>query len=295
MSLTDVSAISEVQQWPTNNFVLSGFGCSACGTNGQTTSTNRFFALVSACAITNTSRTVTCSVTYLTASQAISEFSFSLGLLNSSSQSDTITPRFTIPIDYSVAASSVAARDVTSSMRNLIYNDVNLAVYCPDCSFRGAIQVVGSLAFSRANGIMDASLANVLSMDMSLHFAFIANSPYITAFEKSLASVPATRVTVPGLFSIDPTLSFGVGANLNFAAAGSVAAGLDIERTSLQIDTNLNDMIRSDASGSNPQIIDNEISFDANVAFDGDAHLVYGVQYIIKYVSCLYLRCLIEF
>lgn len=119
-------------------------------------------------------------------------------------------------------------------------------------------------------------------MNLGFHLALIADLELKKTFEKQLAALPLTPFAIPGLVSVGPELSFGVGAELGFEASAGVLAGVDVSWPAMHMNVDLKNKGASGVSGMKPGSVSKTLSLSGQVTVSGEIYLYFGLEFGIE-------------
>lgn len=163
-----------------------------------------------------------------------------------------------------------------------IYSGSDISVYCVECAFTGSIRVVGKLTASLLLGITAASVTTSGPLHLGFNVAVIASYEDKLTYEKEVAKVALSPFTIPGVVTVGPELTFGVGFETGFEAAGGILAGIEVDWNAINIVTDLKNPLSSSLSGFSPSSVTKTLTVSGKVAVTGEVFVSVGLEFGIE-------------
>lgn len=136
-----------------------------------------------------------------------------------------------------------------------LYEASSVSAYCVGCGTNGQVTLSGSVSFSIANGFT----AGTISANGNLHgvaqLGVTAN--VVRQFdltEQAIAQAALSNLVLGGVLTIGPAVRLSAGANLGFAASGSLLAGVTLDWPSVSAAVDIINPDNTKINGFRPDV-----------------------------------------
>jgi hypothetical protein len=119
-------------------------------------------------------------------------------------------------------------------------------------------------------------------LNFDFNVAVIAQKKKSENFAKQLGAVPLSPLTIPGVVTVEPELTFGVGLDLGFKTVGAILAGVTVEWSEIEVVVDLLKKSASRSSGLKPKSITKSLLLQGETALSGEVFATLGMGFSVK-------------
>jgi hypothetical protein len=157
-------------------------------------------------------------------------------------------------------------------------------IYCVGCGVTGTIHVKGTVTFAIAKGITEGSLSATGPVSAALELGIVASYVNTWTYEKQIAAIPLSPLSIAGLITIGPQVSLTAGGSLNVNAAGQLLAGAVLDWPAVNVNIDLANIGNSGASGFTPKV-NPVFQVQGSVVITAEAYLLLSVGFGIDILN----------
>lgn len=193
------------------------------------------------------------------------------------------TPHTFTPIDDDLAFATPQGTDSTpwgagEQLYSQAQDSGSIAIYCVGCGASGTIHVKGTITFIVGELSLTGSLNAAGDIHAALELGIVASYNNNWSYDKEIANVPLSPLSIPGVLTIGPQIVVSAGGSLTVTADGQLLAGATLDWPAVQFNIDITSPGSSTASGFTPDL--NPV-FDAkgSVSATADAYLKVSVGF----------------
>lgn len=159
-----------------------------------------------------------------------------------------------------------------------------IAIYCVGCGAQGTIHVKGTITFNVGELSVKGSLNAAGAITAALALGIVASYTNTWSYEKEIANVPLSPLSIPGVLTIGPQIVLSAGGGLTVSAMGQLLAGTQLEWPEIQANIDIASPGSSSASGFTPNFTP---VFDVagSISATADAYLTVSVGFGIDILA----------
>lgn len=159
-----------------------------------------------------------------------------------------------------------------------------IAIYCVGCGAQGTIHVKGTITFNVGELSVKGSLNAAGAIHAALELGIVATYSNTWSYEKEIANVPLSPLSIPGVLTIGPQIVLSAGGGLTVSALGQLLAGTELDWPAIQANIDIASPGSSSASGFTPNFTP---VFDVvgSISATADAYLTVSVGFGIDILT----------
>lgn len=199
------------------------------------------------------------------------------------------TPRTFTPIDNDLNFATPQGSDSTpwgagKQLYSQAQNGGAIAIHCVGCGAQGTIHVKGTITFIVGDLSVKGSLIAAGAIHAALELGIVASYANTWAYNKEIATVPLSPLSIPGVLTIGSQIVLAAGGSLTVNAVGQLLAGAVLDWPAIQANIDIASPSSSSASGFKPNL--NPV-FDVkgSVSATAEAYLTVSVGFGINILA----------